>query len=394
MFFALRGWGKLLPLVLVLALASFSWFYYSSVKDAEAPGGRSTSLRFRTYAWGYAWQMFTEKPWTGHGQGGFVLGGDTHAVDDVLDDPLVFRARIAHAHNEWLEVMADLGMVGLVLLGASLALTLRAGALALRERKAGEDRWALLGLMGALVGLVIEETFGVGLRVSGVPTLFYTVVGLIWAMSGRSPGLVDRLSARHGCRVVCGSASVVFALAILVNAQLDFWDARNAYQAEQAIETGDYDEAIRLAGAARSRLNPQRALSGFYRLSEAHMLAARKLQGRAADREARAGGDDLADQKLVALAQMDRDLSEQHCVAGSLALKELVQRSPGYLNHGHVEYWLNIVRADNAAARNDHEGRQLALRNAVAAIQREVKRQPFSPATAIDLARVMGFGVD
>ena len=132
-----------------------------------------------------------------------MLAGDSYAVGDVLDDPLVFESRIAHVHNEWLEVMADLGSVGIILVAAAMLLTLHAGASALSTVPPQGERWVLVGLMGALVGLVVEEAFGVGLRVSGVATMLYTVVGLTWALSShRMSGLTARLSATRGRRIV------------------------------------------------------------------------------------------------------------------------------------------------------------------------------------------------
>ena len=110
-----------------VALAGFGWWYLLGTADAFSPTGRSPTLRLRLYAWQYAWRLFTERPFTGHGQAGFVRLGDSFTVEDVLADPLVFESRISHAHNEWLEVLADLGSVGLVLLAAGLLLTLRAG---------------------------------------------------------------------------------------------------------------------------------------------------------------------------------------------------------------------------------------------------------------------------
>ena len=393
-FFAVRGPVKLIPVVLAVALVASAWVYYSSLQDELSPHGRSATIRLRTYTWGYAWQMFSDKPLTGHGQGGFVLHGDSHVVNDVLDDPLVFRSRIAHAHNEWLEIMADLGAVGIVLVAMALALTLRAGMATLSGSPSPGERWALLGLMGALVGLVVEEAFGVGLRVSGVPTLFYTVIGLIWAMSGQPSKLRRRLAATRERQIVTTTVGVALSMAILVITQKDFMAARNAYRMEEYLAAGDFEEAIRLARGAQSRLNPQRALTNRYRLSEAHARIARMLQERAVDREARARQSDLVDRKLLALAELDREQSEQHCREGCRALKALVERSPGYLNHGRVEYWLNRISADNAASLEDQGERELALRNATAAIEREVLRQPFNPAIAIDYVGVVGDNLD
>ncbi|MCH9035305.1 MAG: hypothetical protein IID42_12525, partial [Planctomycetes bacterium] len=54
-----------------------------------------------------------------------------------------------------------------------------------------------------------------------------------------------------------------------------------------------------------------------------------------------------------------------------------------------IEYWLNLIKAGNAAAKNDSEETEtLALQNAAVAIQREMRRQPFQPQLAIEYLRV------
>jgi O-antigen ligase len=389
LFFALRGRMRLVPVGTAILVALIGWGYLYAMADASSPTGRSATLRLRPYAWSYALRMFNEDPFKGHGQGGFVLAGDSYVSEDVLADPLVFESRIAHAHNEWLEVMADLGSVGIVLVVAVLLLTLRGGMAALAGPLPPARRWMLLGLMGSLVGLVVEEAFSVGLRVAAVGTMFYTVIGLIWALSGQSTtGLAHRLSATRGRRMMTGVVGGLVGVVVLVFNQQDFAAARNVYEADKTFRDGDYEEAIRLASLTTSRLNPQRALTNFYRLSEAHLREAEHLHHRARDRARRAHEKDPPDARLSAMAREDFRLSEQHCEKGSAALKELVVRSPGFINHGRLDYRLNLTRAANAAARGDLEGREPLRQAAVAAIRRELRRQPFNPSISIDYARV------
>lgn len=394
-FFALRGRARMIPMALAVGAVAVGWLYMAGLAQTYSPTGRSATLRLRTYAWSYAWQMFDERPFTGHGQGGFVLTGDSHVVKDVINDPLVFGSRIAHAHNEWIEVMADLGSVGTVLIVAALLLTLRAGMVALRTLPSRTDRWALVGLMGSLVGLVVEESSGVGLRVSGVGILFYSVIGLIWALSGKqNAGLRYSLSRTRGRRLVTGVAGVVLGLTVLLVAGRDFAAARNVYSSAEALRAGSYDEAILLASQATNRLNPQRALTSLYQLSETHRVKAQMLQDRAIDRERRAYETEPPNRRLWTLADRDYGASDDHCKAASEALKALVVHSPGFFNHGRLGYWINLIRAGNAAARDDQEKQQALLKEAALSIKRELLRQPFSPSIALDYVRVAGPTLD
>ncbi len=388
-FFALRGRLRWLPVLAALAVVAAGWVYYQRAADASLPGGRSTSLRLRTHAWGYAWSMFNERPFKGHGQAGFVLGGDAHAAEDVLDDPLVFESRIAHAHHEWLEVMADLGAIGVVLILAALAMTLRAGMLACTMAMDPRRRWILVALLASLVGLCVDACFGVGLRVSGVPTMFYTVLGLCWAMSGDgSSSSLRRLSASRAGRTVGLIVGGTLGILALVVTQQDFASARFGQRSEAAMASEDFDEAIRLLTLGTDRLNPQRALSNLFHLSEAHLRAAQTLQLSAIDREHRARATDPPNPRLLLFANQDYQLSDEHCEHGIGALKELIKCSPDYLNHGRLEYYLNLTRVQNAATRDDPEKVEALLSNAMRAAQRELRRQPFDPTIAADFVRV------
>jgi len=390
-FFAVRRWKKWIPVAVAAGAMTLASAYFLSIRDEPSATGRTATLRFRLYAWSYAWRMFLEKPLTGHGQGGFVLAGDGFAAADVEGDPEVLGSLIGHAHNEWLEVMADLGSVGVVLLGVALALTLHAGAAALRAPLPSGRRWPLIGLLAGLVGMLVESSFGVGLRVAGVPTFFYTVIGLIWAMAAPAaasalPHLLSATSTRRGLTGMMGCGLGLAALALT---QQDFDAARAAFQARALVRAGEFEEAIK-AAAARSRLNPQHALANLYRLSEAHMLAAKALEERAADRERRSREGDILDVRLLELATEDRSWSDAHCQEGSAALKALITKSPGALNHGWVLYWLNRIHAANADARGQPDLRDQFLQDAAAALARELERQPFDQEMTLEYLRAPG----
>ena len=401
-FFSLRGVARVVPvMVAVLGLVVVGTFLYQ-MKDVTSPTGRDATLRFRLYAWDYAFSMFSDRPYRGWGQGGFVLHGDAHAANDVIADPLPFTARIAHAHNEWLEVLADLGTVGFVLVVGGLLLTLRAGMKALKVPLPSTHRWALIGLMGALVALIVEECFGVGLRVSGVPAAFYATVGLIWALSAHGTvGMATQLSRSKLGRFSTGPIGVVLGVLVLVVAMNDFAAARATYEVSAALDRGEPELAIEHATAARSPLNPQRALTREILTARAHMLAAVKLQIQADDRAQRSIATDPPNRKLIGLAAEDYHKSDEQCLLASAALKRLVSRSPDFIGHGLLNYQINTVRAHNAGAaasllqwldlspetRATLASTQAAvdsfLNDAMLSLQREMQRQPFDQRLAI-----------
>ncbi|MHC5111685.1 MAG: O-antigen ligase family protein [Planctomycetota bacterium] len=388
-FFLLRGKWKWIPVLAAVAIAAAGAWYIAAAANTASATGRDSTLRFRGFTNAYAWRMFLENPLVGHGQGGFVLHGDAYAVDDVLTDPSALARRTAHAHNEWLEVMADLGTTGLVLVLAALFLTLRAGRDAYRigehAAEQASSRFWLPPLMGSLVGLFVDGMSGVGLRVAGVGLSFYTVIGLIWALSGdEHTNLAKRIVARKGGRAVAGLVCVGLGIACLVSMQTDFRAALAAFEAYEKRQSADVDETVRLAEAAQFRLSPQRAMANHYRLADNLIRAAEFYQMRGEDRLRRSQEDPAAGRNLRALAVQDFLTGRERCAAASDQIASLLKKAPRFFNQGYLVSLLNLTLARDP---QNAQVREQFLAEARAALELELERQPFSPGLAVDWAR-------
>lgn len=85
--------------------------------------GRSPDLTGRTEIWGASLLLARDKPLFGYGYGGFwVFGGPAQAIWDAIGgDP----ANTSYAHNGYLQILLDTGVVGLGLLLALVASAFR-----------------------------------------------------------------------------------------------------------------------------------------------------------------------------------------------------------------------------------------------------------------------------
>jgi O-antigen ligase len=101
------------------------------------------------------WQRF---PWTGSGMASFR---------DVF--PLVAPAEVGggwwHAHNDWLEALATLGLPGALLLLIGLAALVSRLFTVLGGTSRGEDRAAALAAYGALVAAAVHSALDFGLTI-------------------------------------------------------------------------------------------------------------------------------------------------------------------------------------------------------------------------------------
>lgn len=84
----------------------------------------------RTLIWQFTWEHFRERPWLGYGYSGFW---DIGPQSPKLAAPN-FIAKMAHAHNGYLNTMLETGLIGLTLLLTVVAVWLiMIGRLALRD---------------------------------------------------------------------------------------------------------------------------------------------------------------------------------------------------------------------------------------------------------------------
>jgi len=150
---------------IVLAFATIGYFTAAASPETQE---RITSVESvgRTDLWGVGRRMVEDKPALGVGAGNFQVSsihyllepGAVERDEFIVDDPKV-------AHNTYLEVLAELGVVGLALFVAILVFSFGCASKALRIFSgAGDRRMELLtrSVMVALIGLLTADIFNSG----------------------------------------------------------------------------------------------------------------------------------------------------------------------------------------------------------------------------------------
>jgi tetratricopeptide (TPR) repeat protein len=183
---------------MLLALAAAGWVLYRQSQHPSHAG--------RDYIWRIAVQMFWQRPLLGNGP--FTFGTEFIRAYSVPPEVL-----LAHAHNWYLNVLAETGLLG----GLALAWCLAAGAaLAWRRWRtapAGE-RAALAGLAAALFGLAITSLFETPQMFPAVNVLMMVLLGLLAA--GEVPGPAERRQRLGGLGLAVlwlgGTAALAWSL--------------------------------------------------------------------------------------------------------------------------------------------------------------------------------------
>jgi O-antigen ligase len=120
-----------------------------------------------------AWDLWQGFPWFGVGLGAFRDAIPLTQPDDL-------RGTWWHAHSDWLELLATVGIVGAAVFLAGLIPLLVRLARGWTADRPSEDRAAVLAALGALVSLAIHESIDFGLT---MPATAVTLAALLGAAS-------------------------------------------------------------------------------------------------------------------------------------------------------------------------------------------------------------------
>jgi O-antigen ligase len=126
------------------------------------------SARRQVYA--ATWELWRRFPLLGTGLGTF-----RDALS--LTQPADLRGRWWHAHNDWLETLATVGVVGMAAVLAALPLLVARLSRGWSAHRRSEDRAAALAVLGALASLAIHESVDFGLTMPASAVTLAVMVG-------------------------------------------------------------------------------------------------------------------------------------------------------------------------------------------------------------------------
>jgi len=147
---------RLLALCIVLV---FGWVLSPAQKSLDVLNPDSSiSIRYDTWHSSYA--AFIEQPMFGHGVGSFRSAAYQSISGDKLREASNEDRQITHAHNEYLEILVELGMIGLAFWLLVIGLLIR------QLFKAKELDFKVVSLL-ALSGVAIHSFFSFPLHNGG-----------------------------------------------------------------------------------------------------------------------------------------------------------------------------------------------------------------------------------
>lgn len=141
----------------------FSGFDTTSVSD---PGSVE-----RKIFWQAGWKMFMSRPWIGLGLGTFMFNFREFVAENYRYGP-------AYAHNCYLQMLSEMGVIGLVSFLSILIIFLYNGIKIAHNRRETFSWYILLGSMAAVLGYSVQMVVDTIFYSLDLGILFWIILGL------------------------------------------------------------------------------------------------------------------------------------------------------------------------------------------------------------------------
>jgi exopolysaccharide production protein ExoQ len=125
-------------LVLIGITSALALLFDSS--DLAALLGRDTTLSGRVDIWSAVLPKILDHPWLGYGYSTFWMGMESQASADIWS---ILHWHVPHSHNGFLDLVEELGVVGLVLFLAGMIVSARCGLNWARQQSSIIGLWPL-----------------------------------------------------------------------------------------------------------------------------------------------------------------------------------------------------------------------------------------------------------
>jgi tetratricopeptide (TPR) repeat protein len=180
-------------------LIVFHQLILGRLSTALGATGESSLIR-RTVFWNGAMQAFLNSPIVGNGFGTFEIILPRFRSPDYW--MLKSEDIVPHAHNEFLEILAETGILGFICYAAILGLFFRA-AVRIYKKSNPQDRITIVGLAIGVLGVLIDNLANGGLRTTSILVFFWALLGITMSfdkdqtrmLRWRVPMVISRLKA-------------------------------------------------------------------------------------------------------------------------------------------------------------------------------------------------------
>jgi O-antigen ligase len=168
-------------LVIILILGTLTagvfWMggdrFTSKLAKPASPSAEDVDLVSRNEIWRSTWQLIKQNPWTGVGFGAYFLAIPQYQTGAGM-------TRLEQAHNDYLDLAANGGLIALGLAGWFLVMVVWRARSSFRSRDVYR-RAAGLGAAAGILGVGVHSLADFGLQLTGLAVVFAALIVILVA---------------------------------------------------------------------------------------------------------------------------------------------------------------------------------------------------------------------
>jgi len=159
----------------------------SSITAAERAASafdmQGSSLRTRLLIWNSTIDMIKDRPLFGSGLGTFPLYYLDYQADFLQNNPgyMQFLGKAAETHNEYLQIWAEMGIIGLLSFLLIIIIFYRTNLNLIKKVKTIEGKIIIIGLISGIAVTLIHSTFSFPFHIPAVGAAFWFLIGISMA---------------------------------------------------------------------------------------------------------------------------------------------------------------------------------------------------------------------
>jgi O-antigen ligase len=143
----------------------------------------------RLHYWQVAWQIFLHNPILG-------TGLDSFSLSYPLFDTWNGQQRVEQAHNDYLQILADAGILGFICVAAFIFFLYKKGLQTINNTDDRFRRGTAIGALGGIFGILVHSFFDFPLRTPSNAFFFLTLATLATATAIVMPAKHHRKRVR------------------------------------------------------------------------------------------------------------------------------------------------------------------------------------------------------
>ena len=141
---------------------------------------QESSLRARFLIWHSTIDMIKDRPLFGSGLGTFPLHYLNYQADFLQNNPdyLQFLGKAAEAHNEYLQIWAEMGIIGLLSFLLIIITFYRNNLNSIKKIKTIEGKIIIIGLISGVTVTLVHSIFSFPFHIPAVGAAFCSIIGI------------------------------------------------------------------------------------------------------------------------------------------------------------------------------------------------------------------------